>query len=74
MSAQATLDTFTVTADRLLALTDAEREAFEAIEQDGYGVREYARETGRSPGTVGNLLRRARLRLDDADEEVTATW
>jgi DNA-directed RNA polymerase specialized sigma24 family protein len=44
----------------LSRLTDTEREVFEAIEQDGYGVREYARKTGRAPGTVGNLLRRAR--------------
>jgi DNA-directed RNA polymerase specialized sigma24 family protein len=44
----------------LAGLSDAEREVYEAIEQDGYGVREYARKTGRSPGTVGNLLRRAR--------------
>lgn len=41
-------------------LTEAEREVFEAVEQDGYGAREYARKTGRSPGTVGNLLSRAR--------------
>ena len=45
-------------------LPDSEREVFEAVEQDGYGVREYARKTGRAPGTVGNLLRRARRRLD----------
>jgi DNA-directed RNA polymerase specialized sigma24 family protein len=44
----------------LSRLTDTEREVYEAIEQDGYGVREYARKTGRAPGTVGNLLRRAR--------------
>lgn len=41
-------------------LTDAEREVVEAIEAGEYGPREYARETGRSPGTVSNLLRRAR--------------
>jgi DNA-directed RNA polymerase specialized sigma24 family protein len=44
----------------LAGLSDAEREVYEAIEQDGYGVREYARKTDQSPGTVGNLLRRAR--------------
>jgi DNA-directed RNA polymerase specialized sigma24 family protein len=49
----------------LAALSDAQREVFEAVEQDGYGVREYARKTGRSPGTVGNLLRRARRRIDE---------
>ncbi|WP_018257643.1 sigma factor-like helix-turn-helix DNA-binding protein [Halomicrobium katesii] len=47
----------------LSPLTDAQREVYEAVEQDGYGVREYARKTGRSKGTVGNLLRRARRRL-----------
>ena len=44
-------------------LTDAEREVYEAVEQDGYGMREYARKTGRLAGTVGNLLRRARRKL-----------
>jgi DNA-directed RNA polymerase specialized sigma24 family protein len=44
-------------------LTDAEREVYEAVEQDGYGMREYARKTGRSAGTVGNLLRRARRKI-----------
>lgn len=47
----------------LSPLTEAQREVYEAVEQDGYGVREYARKTGRSKGTVGNLLRRARRRL-----------
>jgi len=47
----------------LSALSESEREVFEAVEQDGYGVREYARKTGRSPGTVGNLLRRARRKV-----------
>ena len=44
-------------------LTDAEKEVYEAVEQDGYGMREYARKTGRSARTVGNLLRRARRKL-----------
>ena len=47
----------------LSALSDAERDVYQAIEQDGYGVREYARKTGRSPGTIGNLLQRARGKL-----------
>lgn len=47
----------------LSGLSSSEREVFEAIEQDGYGVREYARKTGRSPGTVGNLLSRARRKV-----------
>jgi DNA-directed RNA polymerase specialized sigma24 family protein len=41
-------------------LTDAEREVWEAVDCGDYGVREYARETDRSPGTLSNLLRRAR--------------
>ena len=51
----------------LSVLSDAQREVYEAVEQDGYGVREYARKTGRSSGTVGNLLRRARRRLDGGE-------
>lgn len=47
----------------LSPLSDAEREVYEAVEQDGYGNREYARKTGRSAGTIGNLLRRAREKL-----------
>jgi len=47
----------------LSALTDAEREVYQAVEQDGIGPREYARKTGRSPGTVGNLLSRARQKV-----------
>jgi DNA-directed RNA polymerase specialized sigma24 family protein len=46
--------------DDLTELTDAEREVYEAVEQDGFGVREFGRKTGRKPGTVGNLLARAR--------------
>jgi DNA-binding CsgD family transcriptional regulator len=41
-------------------LTDAEEEVYRACVLGDAGVREYARETDRSPGTVGNLLRRAR--------------
>lgn len=51
----------------LTHLSDAQREVYEAVEQDGYGVREYARRTGRAPGTVGNLLRRARERVEVDD-------
>lgn len=53
----------------LSALSDAERDAYEAVEIDGYGVREYARRTGRSKGTIGNLLRRARKKLDEQGEQ-----
>nr|WP_244995571.1 sigma factor-like helix-turn-helix DNA-binding protein [Halomicroarcula pellucida] len=45
-------------------LTEAEREVFEAVGMGQYGPREYARETGRAPGTVGNLLRRAREKVE----------
>lgn len=48
----------------LSALTPAEREAYEAIRCGRMGVREFARNTGRSPGTVGNLLRRAESKMD----------
>lgn len=46
-------------------LTTAEREVYAAVEQGEYGMREYARETGRSPGTVGNLLDRARRKKNE---------
>ncbi|WP_335999372.1 RNA polymerase sigma factor [Halorientalis halophila] len=49
-------------------LTDAEREVFQAVELGAYGAREYARHTDRSPGTVSNLLRRARGRLEDGGQ------
>jgi len=45
-----------------------------AAECEGAAVRELARETDRRPGTVGNLLKRARLRLADREEEVSKTW
>lgn len=66
MTRQAGLHEFELEATYgdLSALTDAEREALEAVEEDGYGVREYARKTGRSPGTVGNLLARAEEKLE----------
>jgi len=46
-------------------LTDAEYRVWMAVEDQDWGVREYARETERSPGTVGNLLRRAREKVED---------
>ena len=48
-------------------LTDAEREVYEAVERGEYGVREYARRTDRQPGTVGNLLARAREKVDGGE-------
>ncbi|MFB6152207.1 MAG: RNA polymerase sigma factor [Haloarculaceae archaeon] len=49
----------------LSRLTDAEREVYEAVDEGEYGPREYARRTDRSPGTVSNLLRRAREKVDE---------
>lgn len=46
-------------------LTDAEREVYQAVVDGPFGVREYARQTDRSPGTLGNLLRRARNKRGD---------
>jgi DNA-directed RNA polymerase specialized sigma24 family protein len=60
MSAEfTTLSDFSAPAE---PLTDAERRAYEACENGQYGVREFARATDRSPGTVGNLLARARAK------------
>jgi len=38
---------------------------YQAVEHGEYGVREFARRTDRQPGTVGNLLARARERIND---------
>ncbi|WP_323192864.1 sigma-70 family RNA polymerase sigma factor [Halostella sp. PRR32] len=62
MSAQASLDQFG--GPGFSDLTEAEREVYTNIVRGEYGVREYARETERRPGTVGNLLRRARDKLE----------
>lgn len=61
---QATIKEF----DRLAPLTEAERDAYRAVETGECGQREYARKTGRSPGTVGNLLVRARRKLDEGGD------
>lgn len=53
----------------LSTLTDAEREVYEAVEEGEYGPREYARKTDRVPGTVGNLLGRARRKLGEEDDD-----
>jgi DNA-directed RNA polymerase specialized sigma24 family protein len=58
----------------LSKLTDAEQEVYKAVEREGASVRQLARDTDRRPGTVGNLLKRARLRLDGRDKEVADTW
>lgn len=54
--------------DARVGLTSAERSALIKVEHHGFGVRELARKTERSAGTVGNLLRRARDKLDDVDD------
>lgn len=77
MSAQqATFDTFERDAGRFpwadevddvtqrTPLTYSEAEAMVAAAR--VGVRKFARETNRSPGTVGNLLRRARDKMAGA--------
>ena len=47
-------------------LPTAERRAYVAVELNGTGVREYQRTRGySSPGTVSNLLRRARQKLGE---------
>lgn len=46
-------------------LTLCEAEALVAVDDCGHGVREFARRTNRSPGTVSNLLRRARQKAGD---------
>lgn len=64
MNGQATLLEFDQSPD-LSQLTQAERSAWEAIEEGDTGVREYQRLRGySSPGTVSNLLRRARRKVD----------
>jgi DNA-directed RNA polymerase specialized sigma24 family protein len=64
---QASLGEYEQERPALHLLTPAERDAFEAVDMGEYGPREYARNTGRSPGTVSNLLRRARDKLDGYD-------
>jgi len=67
---QATLAEFAgVSPQALDELTDAEQKAYVACRINGVGVREQARFSGRSPGTVGNLLRRAEKKLDQRGEQ-----
>jgi hypothetical protein len=49
--------------DNLDVLGECQREVWLRVEHGDYGVREYARLTGRAPGTVGNLLASARDKL-----------
>ncbi|WP_121822850.1 sigma-70 family RNA polymerase sigma factor [Halostella salina] len=63
MTGQTTLGGF---SGDLSELTPAERSAYLAVERGDYGPREYQREQGySSPGTVSNLLARARSKVDD---------
>jgi len=66
VSAQTTFSDWDTSAP-LTELTEAERDAYVAVERGDYGVREFARETERSPGTVGNLLRRARAKMGGSE-------
>ena len=50
--------------DRFADLTPAELDAYLHCQLGSLGVREYARQTDRKPGTLGNLLRRARETLE----------
>lgn len=61
-SEQATLVDF---GPDLRPLTEAEREAYVACRIEGTGVREFARDTDRRPGTIGNLLARAEAKLEE---------
>ncbi|WP_058992737.1 SWIM zinc finger family protein [Haloarcula sp. CBA1127] len=45
-------------------LTPAELDAYLTCDLGSLGVREYARLSGRSPGTIGNLLRSARDEME----------
>lgn len=63
-SEQATLVDF---GPDLSHLTQAEREAYLECRVKGTGVRQFARDTDRRPGTVGNLLARAEAKLEDGD-------
>lgn len=75
MSPQSSLFDFEADGLRDLSeLTEAERDVYIAVEREEKAVRQVARETDRRSGVVGNLLKRARLRLDDLDEEVSKTW
>ncbi|WBE14041.1 hypothetical protein CWS96_gp08 [Saline Natrinema sp. J7-1 virus 1] len=64
------VDLEAVDEDDLEQLTDAEREVVEATKLGDKGVREYGRETGRRPGTMGNLLASARERLAGGNDDV----
>jgi DNA-binding CsgD family transcriptional regulator len=63
---QTSLDAFA--GPDLSALTETEREVYVAVERGDYGAREFQRERGwSSPGTVSNILRRARAKVEGGD-------
>jgi len=64
MSPQQSLFDYERERPDLSPLTEAEREVYESVECGEYGVREYGRRTDRQPGTIGNLLARAREKVD----------
>jgi hypothetical protein len=51
-------------SERYDELPPAQLDAYLACQLGDVGVREYARQTGRAPGTLGNHLRRARDTLE----------
>jgi hypothetical protein len=54
-----------VREEHLEGLTSAELDAYLTCDLGDCGVREYARATSRAPGTVGNLLGRARRKVEN---------
>jgi hypothetical protein len=46
-------------------LTPAELDSYLHCQLGSLGVRQYARQSDRSPGTIGNLLRSAREKMED---------
>lgn len=58
-------DDVDVDEEDLEPLSDAERDAWDAVVAGDVGAREYQRRQGwTSPGTVSNLLARARAKVD----------
>lgn len=55
------------TRSDLDVLTEKQREAYVKCELGDVGPRQLARETDRSPGTISNLLRSARERLEGSE-------
>ena len=65
---QTTLSDYNPDDGDLSSLTPVEREAYVAVERGDRTVREWMREQGySSPGTVSNLLRRARSKIDGGE-------